>query len=107
MLRTIGALEDELGDDGLLRRWTGAEDGAFLPASFWLAECHARARRLDRAHSVFDRAADAANDVGLLSEEVELSTGALLGNLPQAIAHVGLVNAASALTAAERPRVAA
>jgi GH15 family glucan-1,4-alpha-glucosidase len=42
MTRTIAALEEELGDDGLLRRWTGAEDGAFLLASFWLSECHAR-----------------------------------------------------------------
>ena len=37
MRRTVAALEDELGDDGLLRRWTGAEDGPFLLASFWLS----------------------------------------------------------------------
>jgi GH15 family glucan-1,4-alpha-glucosidase len=42
MARTVAALEEELGDDGLLRRWTGADDGAFLLASFWLAEYHAR-----------------------------------------------------------------
>ncbi|HEY1539547.1 MAG TPA: glycoside hydrolase family 15 protein [Solirubrobacteraceae bacterium] len=101
MTSTIALLEDELGDDGLLRRWTGAQDGAFLPVSFWLAECHARAGRVERAHEVFERAANAATDLGLLAEEVDLATGDPLGNIPQAISHVGLVNAAQALTHAE------
>ena len=52
MTATIERLEEELGDDGLLRRWAGAEDGAFLLASFWLSECHARAGRIDRAQAV-------------------------------------------------------
>jgi len=82
-------LEDELGDDGLLRRWTGAEDGAFLLASFWLAQCHARAGRVERAHAVYARAAGIANDVGLLAEEADPATGAPLGNLPQAISTSG------------------
>jgi GH15 family glucan-1,4-alpha-glucosidase len=97
---TIEVLERQLGDDGLLRRWTDAPDGAFLLASFWLAECHARAGRIDRAEAVFERAAACANDLGLLAEEVDPSTGAALGNTPQAISHIGLVNAAQALTEA-------
>jgi GH15 family glucan-1,4-alpha-glucosidase len=75
--------------------------GAFVLASFWLAECHARAGRAERAHEVFARAAGAANDLGLLAEEVDPATGEPLGNVPQAIAHIGLVNAAQALTEAE------
>ena len=98
MDKTVRLLEDELGDDGLLRRWSGAEDGAFLLASFWLAECHARAGRIERAHHGFERAAGAANHLGLLAEEVDAATGAPLGNVPQAISHVGLINAASALS---------
>jgi GH15 family glucan-1,4-alpha-glucosidase len=107
MTSTIELLEDELADGGLLRRWTGAEDGAFLPASFWLAECHAQAGRLDRAHEVFEQAAGAANDLGLLAEEVDLATGEPLGNMPQALSHVGLVNAAQTLTQAQRGAVPA
>jgi GH15 family glucan-1,4-alpha-glucosidase len=42
------------------------------------------------------------NDVGLLSEEVDTATGELLGNYPQAFSHIGLVNAAWAISAAER-----
>ena len=107
MTSTIAVLEDELGDGGLLRRWAGAEDGAFLTASFWLAECHARAGRTDRAHEVFEQAAGAANDLGLLAEEVDPASGAPLGNFPQAISHVGLVNAAVALTEADSRQGAA
>ena len=105
---TIDVLERQLGEHGLLRRWTDAPDGAFLLASFWLAECHARAGRIDRAEAVFERAAGCANDLGLLAEEVDPSTGAALGNTPQAISHIGLVNAAQALTEArERQAVEA
>ncbi|MEA2191645.1 MAG: hypothetical protein QOI73_1766 [Solirubrobacteraceae bacterium] len=106
--RTLRVLEEELGEDGLLRRWSGAPDGAFLLASFWLSECHARAGRIDRAEAIFERAADTASDLGLLAEEVDPATGAALGNTPQAISHIGLVNAAAALTRArERQGVGA
>jgi GH15 family glucan-1,4-alpha-glucosidase len=108
MTSTIEAIEDELTDDGLVRRWTGARDGAFLLASFWLAECHARAGRLERARAVFERAAAAGNDLGLLAEEVDVLSGEPLGNMPQAIAHIGLVHAAVAITdARERQAVQA
>jgi GH15 family glucan-1,4-alpha-glucosidase len=40
---------------------------------------------------VFERAVALANDVGFLAEEVDPETGALLGNLPQAFSHIGLV----------------
>ena len=66
-----------------------------------------RARRtVDRARTVFERAAAYANDLGLLGEEVDGATGELLGNFPQALSHVGLVNAAWAITQAQAGRAA-
>jgi GH15 family glucan-1,4-alpha-glucosidase len=70
--------------------------------TFWLAEALAMAGRVERAREVFERAAAFANDVGLLSEEVDAGTGELLGNFPQAFSHIGLINAAWAISEAER-----
>jgi GH15 family glucan-1,4-alpha-glucosidase len=72
--------------------------------TFWLAQALALAGQPERAHDVFERAAAFVNDVGLLSEEVDATTGELLGNFPQAFSHIGLVNAAWAISQAQRRR---
>jgi GH15 family glucan-1,4-alpha-glucosidase len=94
---TVAAVERDLARDGLVRRWSGAEDGAFLPCSYWLAECHALAGRAERATAVFEAATAHANDLGLLAEMADPGTGELLGNFPQALSHAGLVSAAWAI----------
>lgn len=94
MALTIDAIERELSHDGLVQRWTGADDGGFVICSFWLADCLARMGRVDRAEEVFESAIACANDVGLLSEEVDLSDRQLIGNFPQGLSHVGLILAA-------------
>ena len=45
----------------------------------------------------FEQLLSCANDVGLLSEEIDPRDGAALGNFPQGFSHVGLINAALAL----------
>jgi alpha,alpha-trehalase len=87
----------EDGVDGL-----AGDKGAFLLCTFWLAEALALADQVDRARTVFERAAAFANDLGLLAEEVNAGTGELLGNFPQAFSHIGLVNAAWQISEAER-----
>ncbi|MPY94408.1 MAG: glycoside hydrolase family 15 protein [Acidimicrobiia bacterium] len=94
---TVRAIEERLGEGGLVRRSSGAEDGPFLACSFWLAECHARRGRADRAGEVFEAAAAHGNDLGLLADEVSLVDGALLGNFPGGLAHAAAVNAAWAI----------
>jgi len=88
-------------DDGL-----EGKEGSFLLCTFWLAHALALGGEVDRARTVFERATAYANDLGLLSEEVDGTTGELLGNFPQAFSHVGLVNAAWAIAQAEAGRVA-
>ena len=108
VLSTINATEERLTDDrGLVYRYQSpdgleGEEGTFLLCTFWLAQALARAGQAARARTVFERAIAFVNDVGLLSEEVDPVSGDLLGNFPQAFSHIGLVNAAWAISEAER-----
>ncbi|MBA3305064.1 MAG: glycoside hydrolase family 15 protein [Thermoleophilaceae bacterium] len=105
MRATVAAIEEELVEGGLARRYTGEEDeGAFLLVSYWLAECYARRGDTDRARQHFERATGCANDLGLLAEMAVVDSGEPLGNIPQALSHVGLINAAAAIDAATAGR---
>ena len=99
MWATIEAVERQLGDGGLVRRWPSDPSG-FLICTYWLVECLALAGETERAQAWFERATDHANDLGLLAEEADPDSGELLGNFPQAFSHVGLINAAWRLSQA-------
>jgi alpha,alpha-trehalase len=108
VLATIDATEERLTDDrGLVYRYRSkdgleGEEGTFLLCTFWLAQALARSGQPAQARAVFERAAAFVSDVGLLAEEVDPVGGELLGNFPQAFSHIGLVNAAWAISEAER-----
>jgi GH15 family glucan-1,4-alpha-glucosidase len=59
--------------------------------------------RTAEATALFERLAGLANDVGLLAEEYDPTSGRMLGNFPQAFTHVSLVNTASNLSSRRRP----
>jgi GH15 family glucan-1,4-alpha-glucosidase len=104
MVSTVDVIARELTEDGLVRRYStddGLEgrEGAFLPCTFWLAECLARQGRTDEAQAAFDRATATANDVGLFSEEYDPGRGEMLGNFPQALTHLSHLEAVLALSA--------
>jgi len=102
VLGTIDAVVGDLMRDGLLMRYrtgTGVDglpgdEHPFLACSFWLVSALAMAGRGDDAHALFDRVCGLANDVGLLSEEYDVTRGRMVGNFPQAFSHLTLVQAA-------------
>jgi alpha,alpha-trehalase len=108
MKATIDATAERLTDDrGLVYRYRAqdgieGEEGTFLLCTFWLAQAQALAGELDKAKATFETAISFCNDVRLLAEEIDPKTGELLGNFPQAFSHIGLVNAAYAISEAER-----
>jgi GH15 family glucan-1,4-alpha-glucosidase len=96
---TIDAIATELGNGPLLYRYSGMnhEEGAFVACSFWMVEALAQTGQTDRARQLMEETVARANDVGLLSEQINPDTGAFLGNMPQGLSHLGLINAAFAL----------
>jgi GH15 family glucan-1,4-alpha-glucosidase len=109
MLGTVAAIERELMTDGLVYRYAtgGAHvdglppgEGSFLPLSFLYVDNLALQGREADAVACFERLLGLTNDVGLLSEEYEPLLRRMLGNFPQALTHVGLVNSAIQLSGA-------
>jgi GH15 family glucan-1,4-alpha-glucosidase len=102
VVATLDAIEARLSKNDLVQRWTGSGDeGAFIICSYWLAAGRAMAGQVERAKQIFETVTGYANDVGLLSEEIDLRDKAMVGNFPQALSHIGLVNAAWAIAQAE------
>lgn len=103
---TVDAIERRLVVDGLVLRYSTASDadalppgeGAFLPCSFWLADCLVLSGRREEGEALFERLLALSNDLGLLAEEYDPRARHMLGNFPQALTHMALINTARLLS---------
>lgn len=128
MVRTVERIVQDLSDDhGLLRRYRNlhlpeganpedfesqvgqdgftGEDIGHLSATLWLAMNWARNGHLDRAKAVVDTVLKRGNDLKLFSAAYEgdpLVDGRMLGNVPQVLPHLCLVQAIDAIELAQR-----
>ena len=69
---------------------------AFVACSFWAVDALA-GRGGATGPDVMEEAGGWCTGVGLLSEQIDPATGEFRGNLPQALSHLALINAAYAL----------
>ena len=109
VVSTVERIERDLTRGGLVLRYRAddglpGDEGTFALCTLWLANVLARMGHPERARAYLERVLDAANDVGLLSEEIAPGSGELLGNFPQAFTHLGVIDAALAIAKAERTR---
>lgn len=96
--------------DGLILRYSTATvidalpagEGAFLACSFWLADSYLLTGRRAEAEALFERLLKLGNDVGLFAEEYDPRAKRMLGNFPQALTHMALVNTARLLSIPEK-----
>jgi len=106
MQGTVAAIERELMRDCFVLRYDTSKtedglppgEGAFLVCSFWLVENYSLQGRHDEARALFERLLALRNDVGLLAEEYDPQSKTFLGNFPQALSHLALVNTAHRLS---------
>ncbi|MEU5920086.1 glycoside hydrolase family 15 protein [Streptomyces sp. NPDC047141] len=114
VLGTVRAM-GRLDDHGFLRRYgdvrdggthdlddLGGTEGTFVACTFWYADALAMTGRAAEARTVFERLLAVRNDVGLLAEEWDPVACRQLGNMPQALSHVALVNTAFTLYGTRR-----
>ena len=111
ILGTIARVERDLVEGGFVTRYerrrandgVRGQDAAFLACSFWLVDAYVLAGQRRKARALFKRAAGAFNDVGLASEEYDVKNRRMLGNFPQALTHLSLVNSAFSLQSERGP----
>ena len=105
MRGTLAAIEREPRVDGLVQRYpteSGVDglspgEGVFLACSFWLVDNLVLQGRRDEARRLFDRLLGLRNDVGLLAEQYDPRGRRQLGNFPQALSHIALINSVEPL----------
>ena len=113
MRATFDRIEEELGHGPLIRRYPhgidgfDSREGAFGICCFWAVEYLALRGDLAEARRRFEALLRYGGDLGLYPEEIDPETGEALGNFPQALTHVGLINAALTIAAEERDARAA
>jgi GH15 family glucan-1,4-alpha-glucosidase len=102
-LATVAKVEEKLRRDSYLMRYDAADDfgapeNAFNVCTFWYIEALAAMGRKDEAREIFGNMLACRNQVGLLSEDLNVATGELWGNYPQTYSLVGIINSAIRLT---------
>jgi GH15 family glucan-1,4-alpha-glucosidase len=107
MRSTIEAIQrDLMSPQGFVYRYKGFDDGleggegTFTICTFWLVNNLIALGELEQAREMFETLLGYANDLGLLSEEINPETGEMLGNFPQAFSHLALIDNATALSQA-------
>jgi pentatricopeptide repeat protein len=101
---TVAEIERRLRRGRHLFRYAAADDfglptTAFNICTFWYIDALARLGRTDEARELFGYMLENRNHVGLLSEDIGPESGEHWGNYPQTYSLVGIINAATRLSA--------
>ena len=102
-ISTLDAIETGLRRGSHMLRYADEDDfgmpeTAFNVCTFWLIEALHATGRIGDARALFEEMLARRTPAGLLSEDIDPSTGALWGNYPQTYSLVGLIQCAGLLS---------
>jgi GH15 family glucan-1,4-alpha-glucosidase len=102
-LGTVDAIERVLRRGNHLLRYVAPDDfgvptTAFTICTFWYIDALVAIGRKQEAREIFEQVLECRNHVGLLSEDIDPTTGELWGNFPQTYSMVGLIVSAMRLS---------
>jgi GH15 family glucan-1,4-alpha-glucosidase len=108
--KTVLTIADELTEDGLVLRYRTDQsddglrgsEGTFTTCSFWLVSALVAIGELRRGRGLCERLLSYSSELGLYAEEIDPRAGRHLGNFPQALTHLALINAVMSVIRAER-----
>ena len=100
---TVSAVENALRRGDHLMRYVAPDDlgrpqNAFNICTFWYIEVLVGLGRVAEARGIFGRMLESRNHLGLLSEDIDPTSGELWGNFPQTYSLVGVINVAMQLS---------
>jgi GH15 family glucan-1,4-alpha-glucosidase len=107
---TVEAIADQLTENGLVLRYKveetddglKGEEGTFLICSFWLVSALSEIGQPQRARALCERLLESSGWLDLYAEELDPASSRHLGNFPQALTHLALINAVSHVIADEK-----
>ncbi|MBF0104577.1 MAG: glycoside hydrolase family 15 protein [Deltaproteobacteria bacterium] len=102
-IQTVKACQKGLMNHGWAMRYTNPDDfgkpkNAFIVACFWMAQALISIGGVDEGKALFENILANANHLGLLSEDIDVKTGELTGNFPQAYSHIEVIRTAILLS---------
>ncbi len=105
-ISTVLKTKEELCRNGFMFRYINEDDfgvpsSSFVLCTFWLVNSLYKIGHHEEAIKIFENIVDHLNHVGLLSEHIDIETGELYGNFPQAYSHLGLIQSALLLNGEE------
>jgi GH15 family glucan-1,4-alpha-glucosidase len=105
IISTVHQYFKHLVQNGFMFRYDIADDfgqpeNAFIVCTFWMINALYIIGEREKAQKMFDHILKYRNHLGLLSEDIEVCTGRLTGNFPQAYSHLALIQSAFTLETA-------
>lgn len=98
--RTMDAIDQHLGHGAFHYRYSGAadEEACFLACTFWMVEAKVLLGQEGEARQMFEMAlAGLGHGSGIYAEMIEPETGRFLGNMPQGLTHLAIIQALMSL----------